>query len=218
MDDAVNRTDSEAGRRMAVGWKWVTEHTPNPNPELGRSGVVCPYMIRALRRNYVHMEAFDATEGRQALVERGRWLREDMHRRGANMGPDRMYLVSIVVPYGLPEVELRSMVMQAHGELRLEFVHAGYVPGDFWPQHETVGLHSNTFRPFNSPIPMLGMRNMVPADLAFFTKQEPSPERRMTYLRVYREVFDGQLNEYWADMLDEAEIRTREELAAAGSR
>lgn len=216
--DVVNTTDSEAARRMAQGWKWVTEHTPRPNPDLGRSGLVCPYMMRALRRDYVHMETFDATGGQQALIERANQLRENMHSRGLGMGPDQMYLVSIVVPYGLPEAELRTLVMETHDALRPDFVRSGYVPGDFWPQHSTVGLHSDTFRPFNSPIPMLGMRMMVPADLAFFTKHERSPERRMTYLELYRDFFDGQLNDYWADMLAEAQIQTRDELAATEPR
>jgi hypothetical protein len=81
--------------------------------------------------------------------------------------------------------------------------------GDFRPDHEMVGLHNDDFRPFASPMPFLAIRPMVPADLPFFIKQEPTPLARLTQLKVYRRVFAGRLGERWANALDSAELKLR---------
>ncbi|APU15402.1 MULTISPECIES: DUF6875 domain-containing protein [Actinoalloteichus] len=194
-------TDPEA--RVALARRWVGEYPPKPHPELGRSGVVCPYMVRALARDYVHVEGFAAAQGDDALADRARTLRDGMLARSTELGSDRIYLVSVVVPHGLPEPELKAMVDRVHGRLRAEFVTRGYMAGDFWPNHDTPGLHHSDFRPFASPLPMLGMRPMVPADLMFFVTHERDSARRLTYLGYFREVFADRLNDYWAGRLDE---------------
>ncbi|KWX00857.1 hypothetical protein TH66_02750 [Carbonactinospora thermoautotrophica] len=201
------------GDRMAVAWRWLTDYTAQPHPDLGRDGVVCPFMVRALRRGYVTMVEFDATEGDAALIALARKLRGDMERRGEEIGSDQIYLVSLVVPYGLPDPELKAMVGRVHATIKPEWVQRGFMAGDFWPDHETVGLHSDTFRPFASPIPMLGMRPMVPMDLLFFVKHERTAADRLTYLRYFRHVFRGKLNDYWQERLDAAEVEAERELA-----
>jgi len=213
--------DDEAdpsGGRMALARRWIREHTPNPHPDLGRDGVVCPFMVRTLRRDYVTMRTFDAAEGDEALTAIARTLREAMVRRGEELGSDRTYLVSMVVPYGLSDPAMKAMVGRVHAALKPEFVQSGFMAGDFWPDHETIGLHSDTFRPFSSPIPMLGMRPMVPADLMFFVKHERTLEDRLTYLGYFRRVFEGRLNEYWSERLDCEEAAARRALVTAGDR
>nr|AHE14797.1 hypothetical protein asmbl_22 [uncultured bacterium] len=201
--------------RKALARRWISEYTPNPHPDLGRDGVVCPFMVRALRRNYVTMVTFDATAGEEALMALARRLRDASLRRAKEVGSDRTYLVSMVVPYGLPDPELKAMVGRVHSALKPEFVQMGYMAGDFWPDHETVGLHSDTFRPFSSPIPLLGMRPMVPADLMFFIKHERTPQDRLRYLEYFRRVFEGRLNGHWQEQLDDAVAQAERDAVTA---
>ncbi|MBB5153628.1 DUF6875 domain-containing protein [Saccharopolyspora phatthalungensis] len=203
--------------RLALARRWVREYTPNPHPDLGRDGVVCPYMVRALRRNYVRMESFDAARDDEELVALARRLLDDSLRRAKTMGPDRTYLVSLIVPHGKPEDELKALVGRAHAVLKPDFVQSGYMAGDFWPDHETVGLHSDTFRPFTSPVPILGMRPIVPADLLFFVKHEPTPQDRLRYLRYFQTLFSGRLNEYWQAELDRELDRAERDAQATRS-
>lgn len=201
--------------RVALARKWISEYTPNPHPNLGRDGVVCPFMVRALRRDYVTIRSFNAVEGDYSLIVLARGLRDVMIARSSELGAAWTYLVSMIVPYGLPDPELKAMVARVHAAVKPEFVQRGFMAGDFWPNHETVGLHSDSFRPFASPIPMLGMRPMVPADLMFFVKHEPTPRDRLTQLRYFHKVFAGRLNEYWSRKLDLAEAAAERELATA---
>lgn len=200
--------------RLAVVRRWLSEYAPHPHPDLGREGVVCPYMVRALRRDYVTMQTFDAARGDDELMALARRLRDDSLCRAATMGPDRTYLVSMLVPHGRPEPELKAMVARVHAAIKPEFLQRGYMAGDFWPDHQTVGLHSDTFRPFTSPLPILGMRPMVPADLLFFIKHERTPQDRLCCLGYFRQVFEGRLNDYWRAQLERAVGQAQREAAA----
>ncbi|MET8767272.1 DUF6875 domain-containing protein [Streptomyces sp. NPDC004658] len=202
-----------SGELTAKARDWVSGYTPRPHPDLGRSGVVCPYMVKALRRDYVHMVEFDATRGDEALMALARELLADMRRRADELGSDRIYLVNMVVPYGLPDDELKAMVERVHTALKPEWVEAGFMVGDFWPDHETIGLHNDDFRPFTSPLPLLGMRHIVPADLVFFVKHEREPARRKWCLDMFRKNFAAQLNEHWTRELEQAEADVDRELA-----
>ncbi len=201
--------------RMELVRQWISEYAPNPHPDLGRDGVVCPFMVRALRHDYVTIRSYDATRGDDALADLARTLRADMVRRGEALGPNRTYLVSMVVPYGLPEPELKAMVGRVHATLRPEFVQSGFMAGDFWPDHKLPGLHNDHFRPFASPIPILGMRPIVPADVLFFAKHESSPQSLLTYLGYYRRLFEGRLNDHWKAQLERTEAAARQSLANA---
>jgi hypothetical protein len=200
--------------RTSLVRDWISSYTPNPHPDLGRDGVVCPFMVRTLRREYVTIGPFDAASGGESgLIALAKQLRDRMIARSPELGSDRIYLVSLIVPHGLPDHDLAAMVGRAHAAIKPEFIDLGFMAGDFWPNHDTVGLHSDSFRPFASPVPILGMRPMVPADLMFFVKHERTALDRLTQLDRFRKVFAGQLNDYWSHKLDEAYAATRLELA-----
>ncbi|GIJ45285.1 hypothetical protein Val02_21710 [Virgisporangium aliadipatigenens] len=200
---------SEASERIERAKRWIAEFTTNPHPDLGRDGVVCPYTTRALRREHLTCHPFDARSGDGAMVAFVRRLRDDVADTAARVGADRVYLVRVAVPYGLPDPLLRAMVGRVHATVRAEFVSGGFMAGDFWPAHEAVGLHSRQFRPFDSPLPLFGVRHMVVADLAFFCMPDIPPGVRLDYLARYRQVFGAGLNAHWAQRLSAAEESAR---------
>jgi hypothetical protein len=204
--------------RIDETYDWLREYTAKPHPDLGRDGVVCPYMVKALRHDHVKLLPFDAKEGDEALVRLALHLRDQMVVRAEEARLDRTYLVYMMVPYGLPDQEMKAMVARVHERLKPDFVRLGYMLGDFWPTHETLGLHSPDFRPFTSPFPLLGIRHMVPADLVFFVTPDLSGEEQITYLGYFREVFEGKLNEHWAARLEDAEREARLKVDAAAAR
>lgn len=199
-----------ASQRLIEAHRWVSEYTPRPHADLGRDGAVCPFMIKTLRRDYLTMVEFDASEGHEALVGLAWKCLDELRERAEGMGADAVHLVSMIVPHGLPGSELKAMVDRAHAELKPDFVRLGFMAGDFWPDHETVGLHSDEFRPFSSPVPLLGMRHIVPADLVFFVKHERRPRELLTYLRHLRRLFGDRLSRDWSQRLDEAEAQAVE--------
>jgi hypothetical protein len=192
---------STAEARVAEIQRWIRDFTTNPHPDLGREGVVCPYMVRALGNAHVTLLAFDADRGDDALAAQAHEFRSLIRQRAAALGAEGTFQVRFAVPYGLPEPELKAMVARVHARLRREFVASGFMVGDFWPEHDTPGLHSPTFRPFASPMPMLGVRQVVPADLVFFITPDIPADVQREYLEVYGNHFAGRLNEYWSKRL-----------------
>lgn len=209
----MGEVGGDAAARVELARRWLGDFPVHPHPDLGRAGPVCPYMGRARDLGRLELFGFDATAGDEVLVARARMLREDLERRSAASATDRTYLVYFLVPYGLPEPDLKAMVERVHARLRPEFVRRGLLAGDFWPDHHSRGLHSRSFRPFASPLPILGMRNMVPGDLAFFAGPDVPPPEQLTYLGFYRQHFAGNLPDYWRQRLDEAECAATAALA-----
>lgn len=203
--------------RVAWARQWVGDYTANPHPQLGRDGVVCPYMVKALRQSCITLVDFDSSEGDAALGALAREMRSKMTERARELGADAVYLVNLIVPHGDSETELKAMVGRVHSWLKEEFVSLGFMLGDFWPEHETLGLHSEEFRPFTSPLPILGMRHMVPADLVFFITPDLTPQQQLAFLGDYRKVFEGRLNRYWSARLEESEAAAREALAGVST-
>jgi len=200
-------------QRTEMARTWAIQYLTNPHPDLGRTGAVCPYMPRSVRSDYLTMRSFDATRGDAEFIELAHHMLAEMIERSAIVGSDRIYLVIMVVPYGLPDQDLRAMVERVHNAVRSHYNQHGYMAGDFWPDHEAKGLYNENFHPFASPVPMFGIRHMIPADLRFFVKQEPTARSRMNQLQRYRAVFEGVLSPSWARQLEEAEELTRRELA-----
>ncbi len=199
--------------RVAHVRQWVADFTSAPHPDLGRDGVVCPYMVTALRNDHFTVLAFDASRGDDELVAMVRGLRDRMIIRTGHIGTDHTYLVSLIVLYGRPDPDLKAMVERVHAAYKPEFVRKGFMLGDFWPRHETPGLHSAGFRPFASPYPILGTRTMVPADLVFFTTPDIPPAQRLVYLDYYREGLAGRLTDHWRQRLADSVAAARAALA-----
>lgn len=199
--------------RVAHVRQWVADYTSSPHPDLGRDGVVCPYMVTVLRNDHFTVLAFDAARGDDELVTMVRGLRDRMVIRTGHIGTDHIYLVSMIVLYGRPDPELSAMVERVHAAYKPEFVRKGFMLGDFWPWHEGSGLHSGGFRPFASPYPILGTRTMVPADLVFFTTPDIPPAQRLVYLGYYREALAGRLTGHWRRRLADSIAAARAALA-----
>ncbi|MCU7728843.1 hypothetical protein ODJ79_34460 [Actinoplanes sp. KI2] len=193
---------------------WVARYLTRPHPDLGREGVVCPYTVKAKRDDHLRVLPFDAREGDDAFVALARRMRESLLEIAPSLGADRIYLARLMAPHGLPEPELQAMVERVHTRIKPEFVASGFMVGDFWPGHEGVGVHNPDFRPLSSPIPILGIRHIVPPDLIFFVAPENSLAEKIRYLADYRSTFAGRLNAYWSAQLEEMEAAIHREAEA----
>lgn len=199
--------------RLALTRQWLSDYPVNPHPDLGRTGPVCPYMGRAWDLRRVELFPVDVSSGDDCLIKQAYHYRDELEQRSRVDETDRTYLVYFLVPYGLSEETIKPMVQRVHSLLRAEFVSRGLLAGDFWPDHETPGLHSTTFRPFECPLSTFAIRNMIPSDLEFFAAPSTPPEERLLYLELYRQHFEGNLPTYWAGRLSKAVREAREAIA-----
>ena len=153
---------------------WAREYLCKPNPSLGRDGPVCPFVERALDLNLFFLTALRRqaiTQGEVfGIVQKYReWYNEIDPREGWRT----QYKTILILLPGISSEEATLLIDGTQRMLKPEFVEHGLMIGQFHagPPQEP-GLWNPDFRPFNSPIPMLVIRQMVPTDLPFLNKEE----------------------------------------------
>jgi hypothetical protein len=201
--------------RMTMAKRWIEEFLTRHDPELGREGVVCPFVSRSLRRGLLRIESFDAADGDEALRDRVLGLRDMLLERSASAGDDRMYLASVVVPYGRPDRVITRQIEGVQSALKAEFVNHGMMIGEFWPDHAMPGLHNQSFRPLASPVPMLAMRHMVVTDLLFLSGPHVPPVTQVSLLADYERNLRLGLTGRWLSRYHEAMAAAQAAVRAA---
>lgn len=205
--------DLDAENRLRIVIQWIDDFVARPHADLGRVGDVCPYMERAMRRDYADFRAFDGRDGDNALLALVREVRETLLERADKLEGDPAYLTTVIISHGLPDAELADMLGRVHEVLKPEFVERGLMLGEFWPNHVGPGLHNDQFRPLASPLPLLAVRHMVLTDLYFLTLPNVVPEQQLEFLEHYSRIFDGQMSERWRTKLLTAEADARAALS-----
>ncbi|MCL1125785.1 DUF6875 domain-containing protein [Shewanella surugensis] len=146
--------------------RWLKQYLARPHLELGRKGPVCPFVPAALNK-------------RKALAS---YLLYDSHTEDAD-------IESQLLQYGayfrlLPESHLNTIVIvmvnkeqgdevgasiveRVQRSLKSEFMSYDNMIGQFYSQCPVSGLHNDAFYPFDSELPMIGIRHIMPQDLVF---------------------------------------------------
>lgn len=191
---------------------WICSYVIKPDPNLGRMGIVCPFVPPALRMNAIWLAVvrdIPLTESGMCEVL-GKYLQlyESLE---PTAGEAKEFKTLILIFPDMTHEQAFSLVGRVHALMKPSIVEAGLMLGEFFAGNESPGLHNPLFRPLRSPIPLLVYRQMVPNDLVFLTKPSDPPERHIQFVLAYlRSLGDKIPTEY----LDEA----RAALAAAQSR
>lgn len=170
--------------------QWVQSFLAKPHPDLGRAGPVCPFVPHSIKSNSIQMGVIHAKNLEQQQVEeivlryRNNFLAiEPQHRETA---------INKTILLIFPELDAEETAKLVDGvqqKLKLFFVEAGLMLGEFHKRNETPGLHNSNFRPLRSPIPLLAIRFMVESDLPFLINADDLG-LRIKYLEAYLQRFD----------------------------
>jgi hypothetical protein len=162
---------------------WIRKWVSYPNSALGRSGPVCPYTGPSLEKDLVMFaacakeQASDSDLEGTVLALLGRFL--DSEPREGPLA--QLKTILTIVPDRSADAAA-EMVERVQKRLQPTFVAKGLMLGQFYPTCGAGGLHNPEFRPLRAPVPLLGMRCMVPTDLPFLRDDA----RYMTvYLRLF---------------------------------
>jgi hypothetical protein len=180
--------------------RWCHEFLMRPNPELGRSGPVCPYMPKAMGLNRVAFVVV-RTAGRtddevDAVIAQFRRVFLAMEPIS---GPESLEKAILIILPDVSEEDAPVMVDETHRRLKAEFVASGLMIGKFHPANGQGGLHNPGFRPLRSPIPLLAIRHMVDSDLPFLNRSEDPVPDRIKFLESYEQRFEGAAGGRWAE-------------------
>jgi hypothetical protein len=172
--------------------QWCHEFLMRPNPELGRSGPVCPFLPKAMSLNRIAF-AVVHTAGRtddeaDAVIARFRHAFLAMEPAS---GPESLEKAVLIILPDVSEADAPAMVDETHRRLKAQFVASGLMIGKFHPASGQGGLHNPGFRPLRSPVPLLAIRHMVGSDLPFLNRPDDPLPDRVKFLESYERRFDG---------------------------
>jgi len=153
---------------------WINSFVARPHKDLGRSGVVCPFVPGALERRTLWLAPERIGNRSDQDVAR---LMEGYKRRLLDTQPvdgdDASYKVIVVVFTDLPADRAKDLFGNVLQQLAVpSYVESGILFGPFYEGNEGTALYNAGFRPFQSPVPFLFVRYGVVSDWKFFLNNE----------------------------------------------
>lgn len=174
---------------------WIRGFLARPHPQLGRPGLVCPFVPTALKLDTIWLAQMEETtpsfERISAIITEFRNVFQKME---PTSGPEAMNKVFLLAfPSFGPEGT--AIIDKVQATLKKHFVEIGLLVGEFHSANEGPGLHNPDFRPLRSPVPMLAIRHLVESDLPFLTRDFYPPALRSSFLRSYLFRLGGNLSQ-----------------------
>jgi hypothetical protein len=148
---------------------WAMDYLCQPHPELGRRGAVCPFTTPSIRRNLFFLTVIPGADlRREDVLEVVRKYRDwFLEMEPHDPRSAQFKTINILFP-DIPQEAWKSLIEATQEELKADYVSYGIMLGEFHPgPPDKAALRNPEFRPLKSPLPLLGIRNMVPTDFAF---------------------------------------------------
>jgi hypothetical protein len=165
-------SDREALQAVAG---WIKTFVARPHKDLGRAGTVCPFVPGSLERKVLWL-APEQIAGRDEpdVVELVSGYKRLFLETQPTGGDDADYKVIVVVFTDLPADRAQGVFDDVLQHLAVpSYADDGIVFGPFYEGNEGTALYNSRFRPFQSPVPFLFVRQGVISDWKFFLdKQE----------------------------------------------
>ena len=166
------RSDLDALRTVGG---WIKSFIVQPNEDLGRAGLICPFVPVSLERMTLWLAPEHAGD-RSAddvvdLVHGYQRLFLDTHPTDSD---DAIYKAIVVVFTDLSPDRAEKLfgdVLQDSFAVP-SYVDDGFVMGGSYEGNEAGAIYNASFRPFTSPVPFLLIRQAVTSDWKFFLDDE----------------------------------------------
>jgi hypothetical protein len=153
---------------------WIKSYVVKPHKELGRAGPVCPFVPGALeRRTFWLAPEHIADRDVPAVVELMDGYRRLFLDTRPTDGDEAKYKAIVVVFTDLPADRAPSVFDSVLEQLAVpSYAGDGILFGPFYQGNEGTAIYNSSFRPFQSPVPFLFVRQGVISDWKFFLDKE----------------------------------------------
>jgi hypothetical protein len=158
---------------------WTDTFVALPNRDLGRPGTVCPFVPGSLERRILWFAPEHIADlALPDVVELMRGYRRLFLDSEPTDGDDAQYKTIIVVFTDLPADRAQGVFDGVLDELATpSYESDGILFGPFFEGNPGTALYNPDFRPFQSPVPFLFVRNGVVSDWKFFLDDEEQVDR-----------------------------------------
>lgn len=147
---------------------WVNEFLAKPNPGLGRTGAVCPYIQYSKEQEFFKVGVYTRPHPVQDdIITMIRHLKDAfIEMLPVDEKDKRFKAIAILFP-NLEDDEVATIIDDVQLKLKPEFVKLGLMIGQFHENCQQPGLRNADFKPLQSPVPLLAIRFMVETDWPF---------------------------------------------------
>jgi hypothetical protein len=149
---------------------WISTFVARPHEDLGRAGPVCPFVPGALERKTLWLAAEQIVDrGVSHVVELMNGYKSLFLDAEPTDGDDADYKVIVVVFTDLSADRAQGVFDAVLQQLAVpSYVEDGIVFGPFYDGNDATAIYNASFRPFQSPVPFLFVRQGVISDWKFF--------------------------------------------------
>ena len=149
---------------------WIKTFVVRPHQDLGRAGPVCPFVPGALERKTFWLAPEQiADRGVPAVVELMNGYKSLFLDAEPTDGDDANYKVIVVVSPTCRLIVRKASLTTSYSSLQFRRMSKdGIVFGPFYEGNEGTAIYNASFRPFQSPVPLLFVRQGVISDWKFF--------------------------------------------------
>jgi hypothetical protein len=172
LEDASKTRDlaaSDLGALRAIA-DWIKSFVVKPHKDLGRAGTVCPFVPGSLERKVLWLAPEHvADRGETDVIELVSGYKRLFLETQPTGGDDADYKVIVIVFTGLPADRARGVFDEVLQRLAIpSYADDGVLFGPYYEGNETTAIYNSSFRPFQSPVPFLFVRQGVISDWKFF--------------------------------------------------
>jgi hypothetical protein len=167
----LTQRDLAALRSVA---KWIKTFIAKPHKDLGRPGNVCPFVPSAVDHRTLWLAPEQiAHRDAPGVVELMNGYRNLFLHTQPIDGDNAVSKTIIVVFTDLPAERAQAVFDDVLQHLAVKsYADAGNLFGPFHEGNEGTAIYNSSFRPFQSPVPFLFVRNGVISDWKFFLDNE----------------------------------------------
>jgi hypothetical protein len=161
--------DGDLGALRAIA-DWIKAFVVKPHKDLGRAGTVCPFVPGSLERKVLWLAPEHvADRGGPDVIELVSGYKRLFLETQPTGGDDADYKVIVVVFTGLPADRARGVFDDVLQRLAIpSYADDGVLFGPYYEGNEATAIYNSSFRPFQSPVPFLFVRQGVISDWKFF--------------------------------------------------
>jgi hypothetical protein len=162
---------------------WAESYLCKGHSELGREGPVCPFTAPSLSKELFWLTVEDGADlsGPESAEKVKRYLEWFLELEPTS-GPESILKTILIIYPGISHELAASKLESVQKMLKPQFVKRGIMIGQFYAGCPETGLWNDSFRPLESPIPLLAIRYMVPSDFPFLHGNRGNSEMLLAYL------------------------------------
>ena len=153
---------------------WIKTFVVRPHKDLGRAGTVCPFVPGSLERKTLWLAGEQiADRGVSEVVELMSGYKRLLLDTRPTEGNDVIYNVIVVVFTDLSADRAKGVFDDVLKQLAVpSYVEDGVLFGPYYEGNQGTAIYNSSFRPFQSPVPVLFVRHGVAGDWKFFLDDE----------------------------------------------